>query len=208
MLNKSRRKEKIPEFDQWLIHHGIKVSNVIELQHWENENAFLEGTGSLILDHKNKKAWAALSGRTSYQVAAQFSGLTSYQLHCYETIPFKGALVYHTNVIQAISPNLMIVTQDIIHERDLSKLISSIEEDGRLILNISLNQMEQFCGNLLFLQNEKGIPFWVMSQTAYQAFNNEQKKQLSSEGELLIFNIHQIEKTGGGSARCMLAEIF
>jgi hypothetical protein len=208
MQSPSRRKERIPEFGAWLSSQGVIVSETIDLTFLEDENAFLEGTGSLIFDHQKHCGWAALSARTSPKAIEHFCMATGYAITSYKTIPFQGANVYHTNVIQAISPKLMILAKELVEDGFHLPLFNSIADSEREILIISAHQMQHFCGNILFACNQSGTPFWIMSETAMLAFNTEQIKKLRQHAELLVFPVNFIEKTGGGSARCMLAEIF
>jgi len=208
MESKLRRKERIPEFREWLRQNHIMVNRISDLSKFEEEGIFLEGTGSLILDHKNKIGWAAKSSRTIPEGIEEFSIRSGYRIHIYDTIPFNGTHVYHTNVIQAISPNLMILAKSLVDTSAYQNLEVSISATGRKILSITESQMQNFCGNILFLNNKSGLPFWIMSETAKNAFTSDQILVLEKEAEILSMPIPYIEKVGGGSARCMLAEIF
>lgn len=208
MASAQRRNEKIPGFDSWLKEKSVNTSEIIDLSFLEKKEAFLEGTGSLILDHYHKIGWAALSLRTSLEAITCFSEISGYHIHTFQTIPFFGVHVYHTNVMMAIAPELMVLAEDIICEADRTRVIRTIGQSGREILPVSLSQMENFCCNVLFVANTSGKTFWIMSETAFMSFLPEQIKKLSQYAEPLVLPVSFIESCGGGSARCMLAELF
>lgn len=180
---------------------------IIDLTHYEREGKFLEGTGSLVFDHKNKTIYSNLSSRTNSTLV----DLVAHELG-YEPITFKAFdknenEIYHTNVMMSMSDDLAIVCLDTVKENRHDFEIALRQSEKKLI-EISLEQMENFCGNVLMLQNEIGKKFLVMSERAFQNFTSAQKSIITKYAEIIFSPLDTIETIGGGSARCMLAENF
>lgn len=174
-----------------------------------NESAhFLEGTGVLVHDHPRKRVYAALSERCHSEQLSRFAALDKQEeIIAFNTKTSSGTQVYHTNVLMSVGKNLAIVCDDVIVEKDRASVLSTLSQHHEVI-SITEAQMQAFCGNVLEVKNTAGEAIFVMSQTAFNAFSPEQRQTIKTHGKLLPVDIHHIEKAGGGSARCMLAEIF
>jgi hypothetical protein len=187
---------------------NFNIRHVMELSHFEHENKFLEGTGSMVLDRENKIAYACLSPRTNEKVLAAFSEQSGYTILSFNAVDEKGQAIYHTNVMMAVGSKFAVICLDSIanaNEKEL--IIQSLKDTKKQIIAISFDQMNHFAGNMLEVKNTDGDTFIVMSQSAFQSLTDEQKSILSAFGKLLHANISTIEANGGGSARCMIAEV-
>lgn len=187
---------------------NFTVKHVIDLSHFEHEGKFLEGTGSMVLDRENKIVYACLSPRTNAKVLATFCKQTGYKSINFHAVDENGLAIYHTNVMMALGTNFAVICLDsIIDIIEKQLVIQSLKDTGKQIVDISFTQMNQFSGNMLEVKNNAGDTLIVMSQSAYQSLSYEQKAVLSSFGKLVYADIHTIENNGGGSARCMIAEV-
>lgn len=179
-----------------------------DMSPFESEGLFLEGTGSLVLDRINRVAYAAVSPRTSPRLVNHWCEQMGYEPVLFEAVDLSGKVVYHTNVLMSIGPNLAIVCLDAIRSADQRTLITeTISRKGFDLLPITLKQVHQFAGNMLCLRNTSNELFWVMSSAAYHALDREQINRLGMVGKVLHSPLDHIEKLGGGSARCMMAEL-
>lgn len=209
MLAPNRRDERqLIAVEQTL---GIKIdpSTVLDLTHHEKSGHFLEGTGSLIFDRKRKVVFAHESARTSFQVLDDFCDRTGYRPVKFHAQDEGGKPIYHTNVVMSIGDGLSVVCLEAIQNRQERSTVENTLDALELeIINITLDQLHAFCGNILEVQSGTGKNKIIMSITAYDAFTEAQRKQLMGYGELVPIYIPTIEKIGGGSARCMVAEVF
>jgi hypothetical protein len=178
----------------------------IDLQPMADENKFLEGTGSLVFDHVNKKCFASISSRTHPELVHHICKILGYQPVIFTSYNKEGKLIYHTNVVLSIGKKFAIICDEVIPERE--KVLHEITESGLEIISISINEMQCFGANLLQIKNRKEKDFIVLSETALNGFRPEILIQLNKYGKLLPVAIPTIEKVGGGSARCMIAEVF
>lgn len=190
-----------------------KFLNVIDLTGFEGENKFLEGTGSLILDRENKIAYGCLSPRTNEEVLEQWADQLNYNYFLFEACDENGTPVYHTNVMMSIGTKYAIVCLDAVQNLDERvHLIELLEQSGKQIIELSLEQINHFAGNMLEVEgkgkNGEPKPVIVMSATAKASLDKEQLILLQNYATLVVPNLEYIEKNGGGSARCMIAEIF
>ena len=185
-----------------------KVAHVIDLSRFEHEHRFLEGTGSMVLDRDNKIAYACLSPRTDKEVLNYFCEQSGYQPVSFEAVDERGKAIYHTNVLMCIGSGFAVICLDSIpnpHER--ITVTGSLKSSHKEIIEISFEQMNQFAGNMLEVKNKVGETLIVMSQNAYNALNEVQRSALQKYGKLVYADINTIETNGGGSARCMMAEV-
>ncbi|MFT4646859.1 MAG: hypothetical protein ACI9X4_000063 [Glaciecola sp.] len=179
----------------------------IDLRYLCDQGHFLEGTGSLILDRKNKVAYAALSSRTTREGLEAFSLASGFTIHSLQT-SVEGFPIYHTNVMMSLGPTHAVVCMQAIPSKQAQdELQSGLESSGRQILEIDRDQMLNFAGNQLTLANAAGDPQIVMSKRALASLRPSQVGQLEGHGQILAPCLMTIEHHGGGSARCMLAEI-
>ncbi|MBA3901355.1 MAG: amidinotransferase [Bacteroidetes bacterium] len=206
----NRRLERKLDFIHKLeLDYGFKVSEIIDLSYFEDEDKFLEGTGSMILDRENKIAYACHSSRTHSDVMQFFCKLFNYKPVMFHSSDLQNTAIYHTNVMMAIGENIAIACLESVKDEVEREMVSSLlKETGKTIIDISLGQMNHFAGNMLQLKNGKGENILVMSQQGFESLTNEQKEQIAAVTSVLYSDIRHIETYGGGSARCMMAEIF
>ncbi|MEO6981318.1 MAG: arginine deiminase-related protein [Mucilaginibacter sp.] len=187
---------------------SFAVKHVIDLSRFEVEGKFLEGTGSMVLDRENKIAYACLSPRTDRDVLNLFCEQAGYTAVCFDAADEKGQAIYHTNVLMCIGSQFAVICLDSIpnpHEKVVVK--ESLLSTQKEIIDISFAQMNQFAGNMLEVKNAGGENLIVMSKNAFVALNEEQRATLEKYGKLVYSDINTIETNGGGSARCMMAEV-
>lgn len=212
MFAENRRHERRKDIFQLIEEQGIVINNVDDFTFWEEQGLFLEGTGSMILDRTNKIAYAALSERTDKSVFLQFCDTFEYKPVCFTANQFVDGerfSIYHTNVMLTVAKEYAVVCLDCIdNEEERDAVIENLELTRKEIIPISESQMYNFAGNMLQVENKEGKQLLVMSQSAFESLNEQQIERLKSYNELIIIPIPTIEKTGGGSVRCMMAEIF
>jgi hypothetical protein len=183
-----------------------EVGEWIDFTHFEQGKQFLEGTGSLVLDRTNKIAYAALSQRTHPHLVKLFCERLGYRPLMFEAADAAGREIYHTNVLMCVAAEYVVLCTEAIKNTD--SLFESICETGKTIIPITFDQMNHFCGNLLQLETDKGEKVLVMSDQAYLHFSPEQIEQLSHFNRIIHVPLTTIETLGGGSARCMLCEVY
>jgi hypothetical protein len=209
MANPSRRAEIRPQFDEELRQMDISIACVQDWTRAVSQNQFLEGTGSLVLDHQFGLAYVAISNRSHLELAKQWCARNNYQICPFETVHNEQQIpVYHTNVVMSVGHHFAVVCLDAIHPNDKDRIYHHLTQSDRQVIAISLEQMNQFAGNILELKNQSNQPIIAMSQTAFNAFEKLQISELERFGGLAVCDIPTIEKYGGGSLRCMLAEVF
>ena len=212
MFAPNRRTERRRDIIQFIEENGIVLNNIDDFSFWEDENCYLEGTGSMILDRVHKVAYAALSERTDKAVFLQFCctfGFEPVFFTAYQTVGVERKPIYHTNVMLSIADCYAVVClESIDNQQERTKVINRLEESGKVIFEISEEQMYSFAGNMLQLKNKTGERFLVLSETAYNSLSENQIQQLKTYNKLIICTIPTIERIGGGSVRCMIAEIF
>ena len=208
MYAESRRKEKNKSFIDKLNNNGFNYTLLNDYTNYEEDNVFLEGTGSVVLDRTNKVAYCSISKRSDQGLFEKFCFDIGYSPITFTSYDSKGGIVYHTNVMMSIGDDFILVCLESIFDEDERKKVKeSIEITGRNIIEINLKQMECFAGNLLQL-GEKGNKIIVISQLAFSSLTTNQKEILSSESKILNIPIPIIQKCGGGSVRCMIAELI
>lgn len=208
MCTPNRRLERRMDIIENLA-NSFSIKEVRDISAAENEGRILEGTGSMVLDHKHKIVYACLSPRTEATLLAEYGKEIGYKVVAFTSLDEKGGEVYHTNVVMCMGDGFAVICLDTIRDKaEREKVAASLTSTGNEIVTISLAQMNQFAGNMLQVQNTAGKTFLVMSQTAFNALNPAQIAQLSQHTEILPVQIDTIETIGGGSARCMMAEIF
>jgi len=187
---------------------NFTIKHVIDLSRFEEENKFLEGTGSMVLDRENKIAYACISPRTDPGVLALFCEQAGYQAVSFDAVDEKGKAIYHTNVLMCIGSGFAVICLDSIpnpHEKVMVKeLLASTHKE---IIDISFDQMNHFAGNMLEVKNKARETIIAMSKSAYDSLLEDQKISLKKYGKLVYADISTIETNGGGSARCMMAEV-
>ncbi|MEY3343532.1 MAG: hypothetical protein RL090_1216 [Bacteroidota bacterium] len=209
MFAPNRRLERRADLQEILVDsHGFQVREMIDLSEWESQNEFLEGTGSMIFDHLNRKAFMARSIRSSEKTLESVCNWIGYEPIVFNTNTYNGQPIYHTNVLLSIGEKFAVVCLSAVAEDEQSVLMESLEQTGRNVIEISETQMFSFAGNLLEIRNHRRDPFIVLSNSAIESLHKNQIKSLEQYASLLPMEIPTIESIGGGSVRCMIAEIF
>ena len=194
------------------IKEQFEVTEVIDYSGAEKDNKFLEGTGSMIFDHDNKIAYGSVSLRLDEGLFRKFCSDFGFQpvvFHSYQTAGEERLPIYHTNVMMCVADQFVVICLDCIDdESERNNVIETIKNSGKELIEISEDQMQNFAGNMLQVQNKSGEKFLVMSQSAYKSLNRDQVSAIEKYCEIIYSDLEVIETNGGGSARCMLAEVF
>jgi len=208
MYAKNRRQERKPHVIE-TVGKKFSINNTISLTNYEDNNLFLEGTGSMVLDRENKITYACLSQRTDVTVLQDFCTKMNYSSVFFYATDANNSPIYHTNVMMCVADKYVVICLDSIKdEKEKNIVLQSFEKTNKQVVTITLEQMNKFAGNMLQVQNKEGKKFLVMSSQAYYSLTSEQVKILQEFNEIIHSNLTTIETNGGGSARCMLAEIF
>ncbi|MFN5323573.1 MAG: citrulline utilization hydrolase CtlX [Bacteroidota bacterium] len=209
MATPNRRRERRQDLTEILAEkYGFEVSSFLDLSTSENTGQFLEGTGSIVFDHGNKIAYMSRSVRSSEKVLENLCEKIQYQPFTFESTKYGNQPVYHTNVLMSIGREFAIVCLSAIAAADREGLINRLESSGKTIIDISENQMFAFSGNVLEVMNSKEAPFLVISSASISELPKDRIRLLEQFATLLPIEIPTIEKHGGGSVRCMIAEVF
>ena len=211
MFAENRRRERREDILDKIEAEGFLIENVYDYTSAEEENIFLEGTGVMVLDRVNRKAYCALSPRADEDLFIEFCEDFEYTpiiFHAYQQVGDKQALIYHTNVMMAVGDTFAVICADsITDKKERKNVLAHLKDDKKDIIYITTQQMEHFAGNLLQVQGDNST-YLVMSDAAYQLLTPAQINQLEQHTKILHTNLTTIETCGGGSARCMLAEVF
>lgn len=190
------------------IKNKFQVTHTEDLSVYENKELYLEGTGSMVLDRDNRFAYACLSPRTDRQVLEDFCTRMNYTPVVFNSMDEKNQPIYHTNVMMCVADRYVVIClESIPDEREKNSVIEKIKASGKSIISISLSQMNHFAGNMLQIENSSGEKILVMSSQAYESLTPAQVAELSGYNRILHSSLQTIESNGGGSARCMMAEI-
>ena len=212
MFAPNRRLERREDVLDVLEEKGFEIKNTIDYTSAEAENLFLEGTGSLVLDRVNRKAYCALSPRADEDLIIEFCEDFEYTpviFTAYQTVENKRLPIYHTNVIMCVAPQFAVVCLDCIDDKkERNNLIKHLKEDGKEIIAISEEQVCNFAGNMLSVLGANDKEYIVMSESAYKSLKSKQIESLEKYASILYSNADTIEACGGGSVRCMMAEIY
>ncbi|PIB34169.1 amidinotransferase [Reichenbachiella sp. 5M10] len=213
MYAENRRLERREDIFDLLEDKGFVITQEIHLTDFEHVSQYLEGTGSMVLDRENKIAYAALSERTHPDVLQAFReqfGFVIIDFEANQTHDGKRLPIYHTNVMMSVGDGFAVICLDSIDDMDdRAKVIESLEESDKEIIEISEKQKESFAGNMLQVEDAQGVKYMVMSQSAYQSLDQDQVDTLLRYNKEIIYSsLDTIETLGGGSARCMMAEVF
>ncbi len=211
MCAENRRAERREDiFDILVDDYGFNLNEVHDFTEFEEYDRYLEGTGSMVLDRENKYCYAAISERTDEQAVIHFCDVFGYKPICFtanQDVSGERLAIYHTNVMMCVADNFAVVCLDAIDElEERTHVIEVLEETDKHIIEISEEQKQHFAGNMMQLMGDK--PYLVMSDTAYNSLNSEQISQIEKHCPIIHSSLDTIETCGGGSARCMMAEIF
>jgi hypothetical protein len=210
MLTPNRRAEiRVELLKEKLKEHNIGIDGIIDLTYYTKNNKALEGTGSLVLDRVHHVAFVSLSPRTDKEIVNDFCNQLNYRPVFFHSYVQERTLIYHTNVMMSIGTDFAVVcTDSITDQKEKGDVLTELRRLGKKVIEISPGQMHNMCANILELRSKNGDKLIVMSSTAYQHFTPAQKIELEKFGKLVPVDIHTIESIGGGSARCMMAEVF
>ncbi len=212
MYAKNRRLERRPEVLEFLEERGFGIENIVDYSGAESENKFLEGTGSMILDRENRIAYCSISNRSNEDLFIDFCEdfeFTPVLFNSYQSVGDERLPIYHTNVMMCVTMSYVVICLDAIDDKKQRKNVSEfIKKSEKELINISENQVEKFAGNMLELLNDKGESVLVMSKSAENSLSENQKNTIINYSKIISSDINTIELCGGGSARCMMAEIF
>lgn len=213
MFAKNRRRERREEVLEMIEDHGFVIESVYDYTDAEAENLFLEGTGSIILDRENKIAYCALSPRAEEELFIEFCEdleFTPVVFNAFQTVKNERLPIYHTNVMMCVGTTFAVICSSSIDDKSERKnVLQSLKDSGKTIVDITEAQMHQFAGNMLQVKSKTNdSSYLIMSQTALESLTAHQVLMLKQHTEILSAPLHTIEAYGGGSARCMLAEIF
>ena len=212
MFAENRRLERREDILDILEDKGFKISNIIDYSSAEEDGFFLEGTGSIVLDRENEKAYCALSPRADEELFIEFCEDFDYApviFEAFQTVDGERKLIYQTNVMMCIGEAFAIICADAIDDKQERKMVlENLKKDNKDVVLITEKQLNSFAGNMLEVYGVDSKKYLVMSTAAFDSLTTKQKEQLEKHAEILHSNLATIESHGGGSARCMMAEIF
>ena len=210
MFADNRRLERRPEILDNLRSKNFNISSVIDFSMYQSEDIFLEGTGSMILDREHRICYAALSIRTDKEAALKFCSEFDYELVSFtanQTHNGERLPIYHTNVMMCVADRYVVICLDAIDDlEERQMLIECFEKTDKEVIEISEDQKQKFAGNMLQVKGHE--PYLVMSTSAYKSLNKEQLENIKKFNPIIHSNLDTIQACGGGSARCMMAEVF
>ena len=212
MFAENRREERREDLLDILEDKGFVIENIVDYTSAEEDGFFLEGTGSLLLDRVNSKAYCALSPRADEELFIEFCEDFDYApviFEAFQTVDSERKLIYHTNVMMCLGETFAVICSDCIDDKKERKMVlDNLKENGKEIILITEAQMNNFAGNMLEVRGANDKRYLVMSAAAHQSLSPKQIEQLEQHAEILSSSLDTIEACGGGSARCMMAEIF
>lgn len=207
MQAENRRLERREDIIRQL-KNGFKVRHVIDLSRFEQQNKFLEGTGSMVLDSENKLAYACLSPRTDEDVLDTFCKQAGYSPVIFHAFDQNGQAIYHTNVMMCVAERFVVICQDSISDaKEREAVVAAFFQTQKNIFDISFEQMNHFAGNMLEVFTADGESLLVMSASAYHSLLPQQVSMFKQFSRIVYADIPTIERIGGGSVRCMMAEV-
>jgi hypothetical protein len=202
---RAERKSSVIEFLQ----SNYKIENTLDLTDLEKEGIFLEGTGSMVLDHQNKIAYGCLSERLDKNAFNEWCDKMQFKPIAFKAVDDKAQPIYHTNVLMCMANQFVVICSDSIpNEQERQMLLDSFAQTNKEVIEISQDQLNHFAGNMLQVFDITEKPHLIMSEQAYKSLHTAQLKSLEKYNPLLPISIPTIEALGGGSTRCMMAEIY
>jgi hypothetical protein len=212
MFAENRRLERREAILELLEEGGFIIDQVMDYTTAEDAGVFLEGTGSLILDRVHNKAYCALSTRADEELFIEFCEDFEYTpviFKAFQTVGQKRLSIYHTNVMMCLAESFAVICLDSIdNSKERKAVLAHLKEDGKEVIAISEDQMHHFAGNMLQVLGDNNTPYLVMSTSAFKSLNSNQLVKIAQHCEIIHSDLHTIETAGGGSARCMMAEVF
>ncbi len=209
MFAPTRRRERRRQVIDKVLKSGFHVERRVNLEFNEKINRFLEGTGSIIFDHQHRLAYACISPRTDPTLLDELCKILEYQKVVFHALDGNGQDIYHTNVMMAMGETFVVICLDTVRDPGERKMLEQqFQKTGKAIIDITLDQMNAFAGNMLQLRNKREETLLVMSTQSFQALRPDQVQAIEKHTQILHSPIDTIETFGGGSARCMMAEVF
>lgn len=212
MFAENRRRERREEVFMRLESEGFKIENIIDYTAAEDEGLYLEGTGSLVLDRENRIAYCALSPRADEDLFIEFCEDFDYFpmfFKANQTVNGERLPIYHTNVMMCIGATIAVICLDCIDDKkERKQVLQQLKNSKKTIVNISETQMQQFAGNMLELKGKNNTNLLVMSKAAHNSLTKAQIEVIEQYCKIISSSLEIIETCGGGSARCMMAEVF
>jgi hypothetical protein len=212
MFAPNRRKERRMEYFARLEEAGFKINNIVDYTAAEEDDLFLEGTGSMLLDRVNQKAYCAISPRADEDLLIEFCEdfeFTPVIFTANQSVDGKRKPIYHTNVMMCLAEEFAVICLDTIDDAiERKNVLKHLKQDGKEIIAISEAQMHEFAGNMLQVHGAFDKKYLVMSAKAHGSLTKDQIAKIEKHCEILSSDLHMIETCGGGSARCMMAEVF
>lgn len=212
MFAENRRLERREDVLDILEEKGFQIENIVDYTEAENDGYFLEGTGSVVLDRANGKAYCALSPRADEELFIEFC--EDFDMHpvifeAFQTVDGQRKLIYHTNVMMCIGETFAVICSDCIDDKKERKMVlDTLKQDGKEVIIITEKQVNNFAGNMLEVKGANNQNYVVMSESAYKILTPKQIEQIEKHAPIVYSNLDTIEACGGGSARCMMAENF
>ncbi len=208
LYSETRRNERRFDIINELIDTG-RYDTYATMAFFETKAKFLEGTGSLVLDRTHRIAYACRSERTDEKPFERFCGMLGYEGILFSALDPDGKPIYHTNVLMAVGETEVVLCTEVIRDKvEKDKIIKEIKSTSKTLVDISWDQLKSYAGNMLQVMNSGGEKFWVMSASAHKSLHEEQINLLTTGSQIIVIDIPTIEKVGGGSIRCMMAELF
>ena len=212
MFAKNRRLERREDVLVQLEKEGFLIDNIVDYTSAEEEGLFLEGTGSMVLDRENNKAYCALSPRADEELFIEFCEDFEYTpiiFNANQTVNNKRERIYHTNVMMCVAETFVVICLSSIDDKTERKnLLKHFKEDGKKVIDITEDQVNNFAGNMLQVRGKDDERFLIMSEAALNSLTQSQKGQITNHCQIISSSLETIEVCGGGSARCMMAEVF
>ncbi|WP_158840851.1 citrulline utilization hydrolase CtlX [Polaribacter sp. L3A8] len=212
MFAENRRLERREDVLEELEKEGFLIENIVDYTSAEEDNIFLEGTGSICLDRENNKAYCALSPRADEELFIEFCEDFEYTPVVFtakQTVNDKREAIYHTNVMMCVAETLAIICLASIDDKTERKnVLKHLKEDGKKVIDITEEQVNNFAGNMLQVRGKDDERFLIMSDAAFNCLTQSQKAQINNHCKIISSSLDTIEYCGGGSARCMMAEVF
>jgi len=212
MFAENRRNERREDVVKYIEKNRYLINDVIDYSSAEESNIFLEGTGSIVLDRLNRKAYCAVSERSNEELLIEFCEDFEYTpvvFNAFQSVNEARELIYHTNVMMCVADNFVIICLDCIDDKkEKNNVIAHLQDDGKEIIEISENQVNSFAGNMLQILDRNSNSLLIMSESAYNVLTRAQKDIINKYAKIVFSSLNTIETYGGGSARCMMAEVF
>jgi hypothetical protein len=212
MFAENRRLERREDVLEQVENEGFLIENIVDYTIAEEDDIFLEGTGSMILDRKNRKAYCALSPRANEELFIEFCEDFEYTPVIFtanQTVNGQREKIYHTNVMMCIAETFVVICLSSIDDKaERKNLLKQFKEDRKKVIDITEDQVVHFAGNMLQVRGKDDERFLIMSQQAFESLTQSQLSQIQQHCQIISSSLETIEICGGGSARCMMAEVF